>query len=65
MKKLFSVIPLWQRRVMLSILVVGLVVIWMNDGYDFNAAEFSMSFLVVFGMVCTAYAWVLQAYRKP
>lgn len=69
LKNIFSVVPLWQKRLMVAILILGTTLIQnLGVSEDFTNAdinELTINFVFFFPITCGFYAWILSAYKKP
>lgn len=58
LKEMYNVIPAWQRRLMLVILIVGVYLLTKSPGPEVE------EFITIFLIVCVGYAWVMVAYKR-
>ena len=62
LKNIYAVVPLWQKRFMLTVLVTGVLYIQNTEQHPANQTA---DFVFFFILACFAYSWILAAYKKP
>lgn len=67
-RRMFSVVPLWQKRLMVTIMIVGVIVIQnlpiSEDFTNHDINEMTLYFGFFFPVLCGFYAWILSAYKN-